>query len=119
MVDREPSSVARGRRYVRGLLESKNVDDGGILLVVSELMTNAIDHGDGTRMGLVLAEDDDRIRVEVVDAGAGAPQLREEVNPENERGRGLMLVAAVSEEWGVRSRPDSTTVWAELLRKPH
>lgn len=117
-VDRAPSSVALGRRYARGLLEFMDVDDDGVLLVVSELLTNAVEHGGGASMGLMLAEEDDRIRVEVADAGRGTPRLRDDVGPESERGRGLMLVAAVSEAWGVRALPDSTVVWAELHRKP-
>ena len=119
-VDRAPSAVAAGRRYVRGLMEHEGVDEGNAVLVVSELLTNAVDHGAGCRMGLLVAEADERIRIEVSDDGGTGrqPAVRGDVGPDSERGRGLFLVAAVAEEWGVQVRPDGTTVWAELLRKP-
>ncbi len=119
-VERTPSAVAEGRRYVRTLLASAGVDHEGAELIASELLTNALDHGGGHRMGLLIAEDDERIRLEVVDSGGSGqtPLLQPDVGPDRERGRGLFLVAALSEEWGVISRPEGTTVWAEILRKP-
>jgi hypothetical protein len=71
-------------------------------------------------MELLAAADTDRIRIEVADAGGAAttPGLAQIDQAESETGRGLRLVAWLSEEWGVRNAPGRTTVWAELLRKP-
>src|SRR5947207_2240484 len=56
-LERIPAGVAKGRRYVRALLASAGLDDEGAELVVSELLTNALDHGAGARMGLLVARD--------------------------------------------------------------
>jgi anti-sigma regulatory factor (Ser/Thr protein kinase) len=102
------------------LLTSAGADHEGAELIVSELLTNALDHGGGAQVSLLVAEDEERIRIEVADSGGSGriPRLQPGAGPDCERGRGLLLVAAIAEEWGVLARPEGTIVWADVLRKP-
>ncbi|MFF5805604.1 ATP-binding protein [Streptomyces sp. NPDC012746] len=53
------------------------------------------------------------VRVEVHDSGAGRPRIAER-DPSAERGRGLLLVAALADRWGVGVRTPGKVVWAEF-----
>lgn len=115
-VDRDASAVALLRRYVDGALELEGIDAEDAQLITSELGTNAVAHGAGVRMRLLLTGDEERVRVEVIDGGGGEPGVREP-GVEEEGGRGLMIVEAVAERWGVRRGEDETCVWAEVRRR--
>jgi serine/threonine-protein kinase RsbW len=89
-----------------------------VLLCVSELATNALLHGVPPnrcfQLALTLATDG-VLRVEVHDSGPG------EIHPahpspswDTERGRGLLLVAALADDWGVRERDPGKVVWCEF-----
>jgi hypothetical protein len=97
--------------YERGGEANENVT-----LVVAELAANAVRHGRvrgrGFRVRLVLRED--VLRVEVSDARVDRLPVPS-VAPD-EDGRGLLMVAALSETWGVDLRQGATykTVWAEV-----
>ncbi|MER0446381.1 ATP-binding protein [Streptomyces sp. Edi4] len=84
--------------------------------VVGELAANAALHGrvPGRDMRLVLRDDGATLRIEVVDAqGDRLPVARAESWAES--GRGLLLVAAYADRWGVLAGPGPCkTVWAEL-----
>lgn len=83
-------------------------------LVVSELVGNAVQHGDGiAELGLSLG--DEVIRVEVVDNSPVLPVLLSP-EPAGDRHRGLLIVAAVSRDWGARREARGKTVWADLPR---
>ncbi|MFP8941817.1 ATP-binding protein [Streptomyces fenghuangensis] len=120
-------SVARARRLVRGLLAGWGADEetrDTAALVVSELFTNAVVH---TGSGSVVCE----LREERGAPGGEEAPLRLEVRgrrpgpptgsasrarlPGEEHGRGLMLVEAVSEAWGIREAHGcGWSVWARL-----
>lgn len=86
-----------------------------VLLCVSELATNALVHGvppgRGYRLQLSLLADG-VLRIEVHDSGDGRPSVRE---PCGESGRGLMLVAALADKWGVGERDPGKIVWCEFV----
>ncbi|MFA1550560.1 ATP-binding protein [Actinomadura chokoriensis] len=115
-VDRDASSVALLRRYVDGALELEGIDAEDVQLITSELGTNAVTHGAGERMMLLLTGDGERVRVEVTDGGGGDPGLREP-GFDDEGGRGLLIVSAVAERWGVERGEAETRVWAEVCGK--
>jgi serine/threonine-protein kinase RsbW len=115
------SSVADARRRLQARLFEWGVgdelnDDAG--LVLSELFTNAVRY---TRSGTVTCEyeidADGLVRIEVADeGGADGEPLPRVADADEECGRGLLLVAALSRAWGVRTveKGDGRVVWAEL-----
>jgi anti-sigma regulatory factor (Ser/Thr protein kinase) len=87
-------------------------------IVVSELVTNAVRHA-GTQVLLLLAlgRRDAVLTVTVRDRGGGVPH----VVPADQRrigGRGLAMVAALSESWGVDAVRDGKSVWCRLEAAP-
>ncbi|WP_371499276.1 ATP-binding protein [Kitasatospora sp. NBC_00374] len=90
------------------------------LLLLSELVTNACRHArvpSGRRVGIRCILRDGTLRVEVSDPGDGVPRPRR-AGPDDESGRGLVLVAALATGWGTHPRPSGPgkTVWFELGR---
>ncbi|MFI1679298.1 ATP-binding protein [Streptomyces sp. NPDC020607] len=84
-------------------------------LCVSELLSNVIRHlGEGTPVTVRLTTSRDRIRVAVTDPDPRAWPLLRSAGRDDETGRGLALLDAVSLRWGVEQGPDSKTVWCEL-----
>jgi anti-sigma regulatory factor (Ser/Thr protein kinase) len=113
--------VALARRLTRNRLAcwdfSEDTSDTA-LLVISELVTNAVVHTAGDHVACELRDSVGHLRIAVQDQGytSGGPQLCR--SPEGEHGRGLLLVDAVSSAWGVREamHGPGRLVWAEL---PH
>ncbi|AWW38273.1 ATP-binding protein [Streptomyces cadmiisoli] len=116
---RERRSVPAARQFAHesltgwGLADSERGDD--VLLCVSELATNALLHGvpPGRQFLVFLRYDGVVLRVEVHDSGPGSPRVADEAD---EGGRGLLLVAALSDKWGVRERELGKVVWCEFTR---
>lgn len=89
---------------------------GDTALVVSELMTNALLHGSirGRLIRVRLTATAAALRVEVSDPRGERVPCPREVTGEDQFGRGLLLVGALAEEWGVGPREGvGKTVWAE------
>ncbi|MEW2076311.1 ATP-binding protein [Streptomyces sp. NPDC017966] len=115
-----PASVRTARGGVRELLTARDVPDevcDDAVVVASELLTNALTHAAGERIVCRLRVRADRIRVEVEDQARGPelPVLRRP-GPDDQNGRGLLLVDALSSDWGVGRAPGryGRVVWAEL-----
>lgn len=72
------------------------------VLVVSELVTNAVRAGGGS-VALSLALHPDHLRIRVSDDGDGWPVPRH-ARPDDPGGRGLQLVGVVAADWGVLPR---------------
>ncbi|MGW0583209.1 SpoIIE family protein phosphatase, partial [Streptomyces sp. NPDC002920] len=81
-------------------------------LVVSELVTNAIRYGTHP-IRLRLIHDETTLICEVSDTSHTAPHLRR-AKTWDEGGRGLLLVAQLTQRWGSRHTADGKTIWAEL-----
>jgi PAS domain S-box-containing protein len=81
-------------------------------VLVNELATNALVHGKG-RVELRLRLTRDRLVLEVEDAGHHMPRRRR-ARDDDEGGRGLHLVAALSDRWGARLTESGKVVWAEV-----
>jgi len=112
---RGPRASALARRsltdWYGGELETDEFQRA--LLMVSELVTNAVVHGHG-RIRLRTDLDEDRILVEVLDEGSGFEHEVREVPFHELRGRGLGIVDAASSRWGIHE--GTTHVWFELER---
>ncbi|HET9769759.1 MAG TPA: response regulator, partial [Acidimicrobiia bacterium] len=82
-------------------------------LVVSELVTNALLHA-GSRCELAMAFRNGWLRIEIRDPGSGGPEVQA-ADSESEHGRGLLLVSAMTNAWGMEPlEPTGKVVWAEL-----
>jgi anti-sigma regulatory factor (Ser/Thr protein kinase) len=81
-------------------------------LVVSELVTNALSHGEGDIVVQSRVEDHD-VHVAVTDGGGGQPELMAPP-PGHIGGVGLRLVDHLSARWGVAPANNGKTVWATL-----
>lgn len=79
-----------------------------IVLAVSELVTNAVQHGCG-EVGLRVRFATGELRIEVSDANPKPAELRS-ADDDDESGRGMFIVAFFSKGWGVSA--DGTTTWA-------
>ncbi|MGW3950552.1 ATP-binding protein [Streptomyces sp. NPDC004752] len=113
-----PRSVSLARRRAARLVSDWGHAPlaGDVALVVSELMTNALLHG-SLRERLIrvrLVTTRTALRVEVSDPrGERLPCVRD-VTGEDQFGRGLLLVGALADDWGVGPRAGvGKTVWAE------
>ncbi|MCF0080276.1 SpoIIE family protein phosphatase [Streptomyces lomondensis] len=108
----DPSAVAQTRKDVVAQLERWGLSDAVFVteLVVSELVTNAIRHAEPP-IQLRLIHDTTLI-CEVSDGGNTAPHLRR-ARSYDEGGRGLLLVAQLTERWGTRQGATGKTIWAE------
>ena len=82
------------------------------LLVVTELLSNAIDHGRGP-VRLAVEHSGERVRIEVHDGSPEPPQPQPH-DLLRARGRGLQLVEALSLRWGWTKDPPGKLVWAEV-----
>jgi PAS domain S-box-containing protein len=117
-VPSDPSAVAQTRKDVVARLERWGLSDAVFVteLVVSELVTNAIRHAEPP-IQLRLIHDTTLI-CEVSDGGNTAPHLRR-ARTYDEGGRGLLLVAQLTERWGTRQGATGKTIWAEqTLSRP-
>lgn len=89
------------------------------LLVISELITNAVRHGardDSDEVSLLVRRRGGAVRIEVVDPRSGDGVVADSgIGEESQRsGWGLPIVAELTDRWGVEGGPGRTCVWCEL-----
>lgn len=109
--DAAPEARAALRELLRDTPFAARLDDGE--LAVSELVTNAVLHGrEPITVRLLVTRD--CVRVEVHDGSAISPSFSM-LDPTAVTGRGLMLISAASDRWGVEPEPHGKQVWFELL----
>ncbi|RKN09099.1 GAF domain-containing protein [Streptomyces radicis] len=110
----EPTAVGRARELADRQLTAWDLRDAAFAteLVVSELVTNAIRHADGP-LQLRLIREPSALICEVSDSSSTSPHLRR-ARILDESGRGLFIVANLTERWGTRHGRYGKTIWAEL-----
>jgi anti-sigma regulatory factor (Ser/Thr protein kinase) len=116
----QPRSVCQARTAVRRALAAWGMAEltCDAELLVSELVTNAVEHADGPSIGFALRPEADAtgyaaLICEVSDSSPVRP-LPQAPADGAERGRGLAIVAALAATSGVRASPDGKTAWFTL-----
>ena len=108
----EGDAVATVRRRTEETLRSWEVPDAtvdDVVLLASELATNAIIHG-RPPIQLRLRRTTSDVLLEVIDSANFLPRkLRP--TPDDEHGRGLQIVAILAERWGVRATDNGKSIW--------
>lgn len=110
----QPRDAAAARAFLRGALTGRLPDEtlDTAELLISELVTNAIQHA-GTELTVDIAHGPGLLRLAVTD-GDPHLHLRGAAAPADERGRGLTLISALTQAWGVRDVPGGKQVWCLL-----
>lgn len=111
-----PGQVSVARRWLAQMIDGfAAVDD--VLLACSELATNAIMHSDsglpGGMFTVRLAIRQDIVRVEVLDQGGAWPDTQR-AEDASQCGRGLTIVAAITDAWGIVGDHEGRTTWCEI-----
>ncbi|MEV7287256.1 ATP-binding protein [Streptomyces sp. NPDC093252] len=113
----DPGAVRTARAEVREQLRDWSLESLSDLaaLLVSELVTNALRHATGP-VGLRLIRRGGGSGMLLVEVSDSLPDLPTEraPDPEDESGRGLLLVASSADRWGTRPDDSGKTVWFEL-----
>ncbi|MFI1887369.1 ATP-binding protein [Streptomyces jumonjinensis] len=118
---RTPRTAGSARSLLREQLAAWRITGDAVdtaELLLSELVANAIRHANvpgGDELGVRLAYGDGMLRVEVSDTDSRRPEPRV-AEADDEGGRGLFLVSALSERWGCDPQRHGAgkTVWVEL-----
>lgn len=113
----EPEEVAALRRIVRLQLELWGLGEATdtAQLCVSELVSNVITHvGPGTPTTLAVSIKGTYLRIEVHDPDTRALPTLLDASADSEGGRGMALVGAIADHWGVQLHADRKVTWCEL-----
>jgi anti-sigma regulatory factor (Ser/Thr protein kinase) len=117
-LDRDSAMIRVARQALRRWLEERkctNTEDA--MLVLSELVTNAMVHA---RAGctIEMQHHDDLLRLNVRDPSPAPPTIGS-ARPDDIGGRGLQLVAAIAQAWGWEPIDGGKRVWAHLVAPAH
>lgn len=114
-VGSDSSSPSRARAVLRPLLDGcapTRIDE--VCVAVTEIIANAVTHGGGMQfMRIDLGEVD--LHVEVADRSTSMPVPQQQ--PSSQGGRGLLLIEALTDSWGVELSGDADApkrVWARF-----
>jgi len=112
----QPAAIARARHEVEDELASRvsAKDLGDVMLLVSELVTNAVRHADTESLEIRIGITTDGLRIEVHDDGGGfVPKVAP--REDGRGGYGLYIVDQLADRWGV-DRGEDGVIWLELDR---
>jgi anti-sigma regulatory factor (Ser/Thr protein kinase) len=110
------TSALNARRFVSEAIADVPGDVcDSVTLIASELASNSVRHA-ASGFEIRIERHPDRIQIEVEDDGGGEPVLRSP-GPTDTSGRGLQIVTALADAWGVIPKPDAPgkTVWAMII----
>ena len=111
----DTASLGEGRRFVAQTLRNWHVDEARIepvMLVANELVANAIVHAHSAPVLSLEAAGSDLL-LRVTDESPNPPVARE-ATAEQDGGRGLMLVEALSDHWGIDPNTSGKSVWVSF-----
>jgi anti-sigma regulatory factor (Ser/Thr protein kinase) len=111
------TEVSACRRFIRSALDDWGVDPADVVLLTSELATNAVVHARSSFL-VVVDRCGTRVRVAVSDSDTRSIGVTD-VPDDAFSGRGLAMVDAMSDAWGIDCRTrQGKTVWFELEVRP-
>ncbi|MGW1919035.1 ATP-binding protein [Streptomyces massasporeus] len=109
------------RRIVRSFLQEWRMPElsDAVELGVTELLANVVRHVPDRHCALLLLRQRTGVRVEVTDGSDELPRMPATPDTETENGRGLLLLDAMADKWGVSLRSGGgKTVWFECGAGP-
>jgi anti-sigma regulatory factor (Ser/Thr protein kinase) len=113
-----PAAIGRARHEVEDALARTGIDprtSDDLMLLVSELVTNAVRHARSESFEVRLDLSPQRLRLEVHDEGAGfVPEIAP--SDDGRGGYGLFIVDRLADRWGVEC-DDGGVIWLELDRR--
>ncbi|MDJ0344219.1 ATP-binding protein [Streptomyces sp. H10-C2] len=126
ILPRATTSPGRARQHIRAALAEwlvDEVDARGCELIVSELVTNAVDHTDTPLIRVICRLLDDVVTLTVA-AERSHPGEIQATRPEDgdDHGRGLLIVQITADRWGVRQIVGdgvAVAIWAECTVSAH
>lgn len=120
----DPAEVGRARRWARSRLAGSGIGDDEplaetLVLLISELVTNAVVHtGCPAVLRMLFGADGPAagtVRVEVADT-SDRPPLQRHAKGEDTNGRGLELVDGLADRWGWQREGAGKSIWCEVDR---
>lgn len=116
-LDQDPAAVGLAREFVRQCCRDWGADDPEDVagLVVSEMVTNALQHAQGP-VTLYVARRLDRVVLTVQDGSEALAEV-ELPGPLEESGRGMLLIQSLTRAWGEQAVPGGKRVWAEVSQR--
>lgn len=116
-VSADRRQVGTVRREASAQVETWGLADlaDSVRLLLTELLTNAIQHTNGARVDTRLSYSDGILEIEVSDLGNGRARLKKP-DEQQENGRGLMIVDSLALDWGTRPRSGNKgkSTWCTL-----
>lgn len=85
-----------------------------VALMATELLGNAVEHGEGDHIDIAVARTHAVLYVLVHDKGTTPPDIQPASDDFDERGRGLFIVHAYATKWGIRHDQAGTTAWFQV-----
>lgn len=116
----DPAEVGRARRWARSRLVVSGIQDDEplaetLVLLISELVTNAVVHTGCPAVLRMLFAAEGGVRVEVADTSDRPPQPRH-AEGDDTNGRGLELVDGLADRWGWQPEGAGKSIWCEVDR---
>ncbi|MFD4860049.1 ATP-binding protein [Streptomyces atratus] len=115
------ASASAARRYVRTTARSWGLPPDAVdalELITGELAANALEHSTSRSITVVLSRTARTAAVGVIDEGQGSATAADAPPPDQEDGRGLLIVDALATGWGQRHACGGLLVWAEVDTGP-
>jgi hypothetical protein len=116
---RKPAAAAEARGQVRAAIKDWKVpvDPDIAILLTSDLVTNAILHGDGETLTLAIRCTRGNLRIDVYGKSRFLPMDTDEP-ADSQAARGLILIAALSTDWGSFRTPAGKAMYFTLASEP-